>query len=218
MMHSLHSAARWLAPLVTAALLAVSLGASAQSVAVEEGKQFLRLKNPQPVESGKKIEVIEFFSYGCPHCGDLEPTLQGWLKSLPADVQFRRVPVMFQERWIAYAKIYYTLDALGVEAKQSPAVFATIHGRGGNLWQDKAFFEWAAGQGIDRKAVEDMYGSFAIAGKVKRAQLAAQAYGIQSVPIVVVDGKFVTKDVPHAAMPGVLEALIAKARAERPKG
>jgi thiol:disulfide interchange protein DsbA len=213
----LQSPARWLAPLVAAALLSVSLGAAAQPVPVEEGKQFLRLKNPQPVESGKKIEVIEFFSYGCPHCGDLEPVLQGWLKTLPADVQFRRVPVMFQERWIPYAKIYYTLDALGVETRLSPAVFSTIHGRGATLWQDKAFFDWAAGQGLERKAVEEMYGSFAIAGKVKRAQLAAQAYGVQSVPLVIVDGKFVTKDVPHAAMPGVVDTLIAKARAERPK-
>ena len=210
--------ARWLAPLFAAAFMLVALTAPAQPVPVEEGKQFLRLKNPQPVESGKKIEVIEFFSYGCPHCGDLEPILQGWLKNLPADVQFRRIPVMFQDRWIALAKIYYTLDALGAEAKLSPSVFTTIHGRGANLWQDKAFFDWAASQGLDRKAVEDMYGSFAIAGKVKRAQLAAQAYGIQSVPAVVVDGKFITKDVPsHAAMPAVVDALIARARAERPK-
>jgi thiol:disulfide interchange protein DsbA len=216
MMRSTVSPVRWLAPLFAAALL-FAPPAVAQPVSVEEGKQYLRIKNPQPVETGKKIEVIEFFSYGCPHCGDLEPVLQGWLKNLPADVQFRRVPVMFQDRWIGYAKVYYTLDALGVEAKLSPAVFSTIHGRGGNLWQDKAFFDWAAGQGLDRKAVEEMYGSFAIAGKVKRAQLAAQAYGIQSVPVAIVDGKFTTKDVPHAAMPAVLDAMIAKARAERPK-
>jgi thiol:disulfide interchange protein DsbA len=137
-------------------------------------------------------------------------------QNLSADVQFRRVPVMFQDRWIGCEGLH-TLDALGVEAKLSPAVFSTIHARGGNLWQDKAFFDWAAGQGLDRKAVEEMYASFAIAGKVKRAQLAAQAYGIQSVPVAIVDGKFTTKDVPHAAMPAVLNAMIAKARAERPK-
>jgi thiol:disulfide interchange protein DsbA len=210
--------ARWLALIVSGFLFAVAPAALAQGGPMEEGKQYIRLKNPQPVETGKKIEVLEFFSYGCPHCGDLEPILQGWLKNLPADVQFRRIPVMFQERWIAYAKIYYTLDALGVEAKLSPAVFASIHGKGANLWQEKAFFDWAAGQGLDRKAVEDMYGSFAIAGKVKRAQLAAQTYGVQSVPLIVVDGKYMTKEVPsHAAMPGVIDALVAKARAERPK-
>jgi thiol:disulfide interchange protein DsbA len=211
-------APRWLASFLVAVLTVAAPLAWAQPVPVQEGKQYVKLKNPQPVETGKKIEVLEFFSYGCPHCGDLEPVLQGWLKNLPADVQFRRVPVMFQDRWIGYAKIYYTLEALGVEGKVSPAVFTTIHGRGANLWQDKAFFDWAATQGLDRKAVEDMYNSFAIAGKVKRAQLAAQAYGVQSVPLVVVDGKYMTKDVPsHATMPAIIDTLVAKARAERPK-
>lgn len=210
-------APRWLAPFLAAALLVAAPLAWAQPVPVEEGKQYIRLKEPQQVETGKKIEVLEFYSYGCPHCGDLEPVLQRWMKSMPADAQFRRVPVMFQERWIPYAKIYFTLDALGVEFRLAPAVFSAIHGRGANLWQDKAFFDWAAAQGLDRKAVEEMYGSFGIAGKVKRAQLAAQAYKVQSVPLIVVDGKFMTKDVPHGAMPAVLEALIAKARAERPK-
>ncbi|HZR70224.1 MAG TPA: hypothetical protein VFB01_14380, partial [Burkholderiales bacterium] len=67
---------------------------------LQEGRQYVRLKNPVPVESGNKIEVIEFFSYGCPHCADLEPILEQWLKTLPPDVQFRRVPVLFQPRWV----------------------------------------------------------------------------------------------------------------------
>ncbi len=85
--------------------------------------------------------------------------------------------------------------------------------------QDKAFFDWAAAQGLDRKKVEDMYNSFAINGKINRARAAAQAYQIQSVPTVVVDGKFVTNKVAsHRAFPATIDALIAKARAERPKG
>jgi len=217
-MHVLQSVARRLLPLAAALFAAVSLGAAAQPVAIEEGKQYLRLKNSQPVETGKKIEVLEFFSYGCPHCGDLEPVLQGWLKTLPADVQFRRVPVIFQDRWVPLAKIYYTLDALGEEARLSPLVFTAYHSRGVSLWQEKTFFDWAASQGLDRKKVEDMYNSFAIAGKIKRAQGAAQTYQIQAVPMIVVDGKYVTHNVSsHAAMPGVIDALVAKARTERPK-
>ncbi len=110
---------------------------------------------------------------------------------MPADVQFRRIPVMFQERWIPLAKIYYTLEALGEEARLSPEVFTALHGKGLSLWQDKTFFDWAASQGLDRKKVEDMYNSFGIGGKVNRARLAAQAYQVQSVPLVIVDGKFV---------------------------
>jgi thiol-disulfide isomerase/thioredoxin len=89
--------------------MAVFSFATAGAADLVEGKNYARLKVPQPVETGKKIEVIEFFSYGCPHCSDLEPYLQNWFKTAPADVQFRRVPVMFQERWKALAKIYYTL-------------------------------------------------------------------------------------------------------------
>jgi len=216
-MHLLHKLTRRLLPVAGAFLAALSLTAAAQSV--DEGKEYLRLKNPQPVETGKKIEVIEFFSYGCPHCADLEPILQGWIKTMPADVQLRRIPVMYQERWIPLAKVYYTLEALGEDKRLSPEVFSALHSRGMSLWQDKTFFDWAATQGIDRKKVEDMYNSFAISGKVNRARQAAEAYQIQSVPSFVVDGKYVTYKVSsHRAIPSTLDALIAKARAERPKG
>jgi len=216
-MHLLHKLTRRLLPVAGAFLAALSLTAAAQSV--DEGKEYLRLKNPQPVETGKKIEVIEFFSYGCPHCADLEPILQGWIKTMPADVQLRRIPVMYQERWIPLAKVYYTLEALGEDKRLSPEVFSALHSRGMSLWQDKTFFDWAATQGIDRKKVEDMYNSFAISGKINRARQAAEAYQIQSVPSFVVDGKYVTyKVASHRAIPSTLDALIAKARAERPKG
>jgi thiol:disulfide interchange protein DsbA len=217
-MHLLHTLTRRVALLLAAFVAALSLSATAQMAAPQEGNQYLRLKNPQAVESGKKIEVIEFFSYGCPHCGELEPVLQGWLKTMPADVQFRRIPVMFQERWIPLAKIYYTLEALGEESRLSPDVFVALHGKGLPLWQDKTFFDWAASQGLDRKKVEDMYNSFAIGGKVNRARMLAQTYQVQSVPLIVVDGKFVSNRIPsHSAMPPLIDALVAKARAERPK-
>jgi thiol:disulfide interchange protein DsbA len=218
-MQLLQNLMRRLVPLLAVFVAGLALPVMAQTAALQEGNQYIRLKNPQPVETGKKIEVIEFFSYGCPHCGELEPFLQGWLKTMPADVQFRRIPVMFQERWIPLAKIYYTLEALGEEAKLSPEVFTALHGKGMSLWQDKTFFDWAASQGLDRKKVEDMYNSFGIGGKVNRARLAAQTYQVQSVPFVIVDGKYASNRVStHSAMPPLIDALVAKARAERPKG
>jgi thiol:disulfide interchange protein DsbA len=192
-------------------------GASAQLV---EGKGYVRIGNPQPVETGKKIEVIEFFSYMCPHCAELEPYLDTWLAKLPSDVAFRRVPVSFQQRWAALAKVYYTLDALGAEAKLSPDVFKAIHGQGTALWDDKTFYDWAASKGLDRKKVEEVSSSFAIDGRMKRALQLAQQYRIDSVPMVVVDGKFLTSSSmvgTHANLPGAIYELIAKARAERPK-
>ena len=217
-MHLLQALARRLLPVAVAFVSVLSMTAAAQSGGVEEGREYLRLKNPQPTETGKKIEVIEFFSYGCPHCADLEPILQNWMKTMPADVQIRRVPVMYQDRWIPLAKIYYTLEALGEEKRLSPEVFSALHSKGVSLWQDKTFFDWAASQGLDRKKVEDMYGSFAITGKVNRARAAAGTYQVQSVPTFIVDGKFATyKVASHQAMPAALDAMIAKARAEHPK-
>ena len=186
----------------------------------QEGNQYLRLKNPQPVETGKKIEVIEFFSYGCPHCGELEPVLQGWLKNKPADVTFRRIPVMFQPRWENLAKGYYTLEALN-EEKLSPEVFVALHSRNMPLWNEKDFLDWVATKGVDRKKAEELFNSFAIVGKVNRAKQLAASYQIQSVPTIIVDGKYATgpEKLPggHAGVPPTIDALVQKARAERPK-
>jgi thiol:disulfide interchange protein DsbA len=172
------------------------------------------------VETGKKIEVIEFFSYGCPHCAEYEPFLMDWVKALPADVAFRRVPVMFQPRWVELAKIYYTLETMGEEAKLSPEIFSAIHGKGMALWEPAKFYDWAASKGLDRKKVEDIYNSFAMSGRINRAKQLAQAYNIQEVPMMVVDGKYLTSPAragSHATTPAVLTELVAKARAERPK-
>jgi protein dithiol oxidoreductase (disulfide-forming) len=185
-----------------------------------EGKDYSRLKVPHAVDSGKKIEVIEFFSYGCPHCNDLEPFLQAWVKTLPPDVQFRRVPVMFQDRWKALAKAYFTLDAMGEDIKLSPELFKAVHVNGLPLYQDKVFFDWAASKGLDRAKVVDTYNSFGVDSKMKRAAVLAQEYNVQAVPTLVVDGKFVTSSDRvggHAGAPAALDALVAKARAERPK-
>jgi thiol:disulfide interchange protein DsbA len=184
-----------------------------------EGKQYTRLKNVQPTEKGKKIEVIEFFSFGCPHCNDLEPYLQGWMKTVPADVQFVRVPVTFQNQWIALAKVYYTLETMGEAQRLSPEVFKAIHVANVPLYDDKAFFDWAASKGLDRAKVAEIYGSFGVDSKLKRARVLAQEYNIQAVPTMIVDGKFTTSSSAlaggHAAVPAALDALIAKARAER---
>jgi len=213
-------------PMRRRAFLALTVGVVLASIGpkaaaqLTEGKNYSRLKAPVPVESGKKIEVVEFFSYGCPHCAELEPYLSAWLAKLPPDVQFRRVPVMFQTPWVNLAKIYYTLDAMGEEAKLSPEVFTAIHGKNVSLWNEKAFFDWAASKGLDRKKVEDVYTSFAISGKMNRAKQQAQTFDIQSVPTVVVDGKFVTgsdRVGSHAQLPAAIDELVAKARSERSK-
>jgi thiol:disulfide interchange protein DsbA len=214
------STPRWTARAVAATFFLVAMVAGTSAQEMVEGRNYARLKNPQPVETGKSIEVIEFFSYGCPHCGDLEPAILSWLKTKPADVQFRRIPVMFQQRWENLARVYYTLEALGEENKLSSDVFAAIS-KGTPLWNEKDFLDWAAAKGLDRKKAEDLFKSFAVVGKVNRAKQQAQVYNIQSTPTIIVDGKFVTGSDRisggHAAMPAAIDALVVKARAERPK-
>ena len=200
-------------------VLAVAGPAAAQLV---EGQNYQRLKNPQPVDSGKKIEVLEFFSYGCPHCRDLDPELVAWKKTLPADVEFRRVPVDFgREQWKNLGKAYYTLEALDVEEKLTPEFFVALHDKKVPLFEPKQFLDWVASKGVDRKKAEDTFNSFGVNSKMNRALTLAKNYSVQSVPLVIVDGKFqVSSDKVggHANMPAAINQLIAKARTERPKG
>lgn len=201
----------------TLAVAFLAAGALAHAADIQEGKDYRRLEKPQPVETGKKIEVIEFFSFSCPHCKDMEPILSAWLKKLPADVQLRRIPAEFSPAWVGTAKVWYTLESLN-EERLVPQVFNAIHGQNVRLDQDKAFFDWAATQGLDRKKVEDMYNSFAVNGKVARAKTLGQNYNVQSVPAFVVDGKYTTETGQarqHEDVPPLLDKLIDKARAER---
>jgi thiol:disulfide interchange protein DsbA len=210
------SAVRFLGRILLA-LLAFALFATGASAQLVEGKNYVRLPNPQPVETGNKIEVIEFFSYGCPHCAALEPFLDKWLDKLPNDVAFRRIPVMFHQDWVQLAKVYYTLDAMG-QTKLSPDVFKAIHQQNVNLSNKDKFFDWAASKGLDRKKVEGVFSSFGIDGKVKRAMQLAQQYRIEAVPTVIVDGKFMTSSDrvgTHANLPAAIDELVAKARSER---
>jgi protein dithiol oxidoreductase (disulfide-forming) len=205
--------ARWLA----LALVAVSLSAGAQQQ-FSEGKEFMRLKNAQPVESGAKIEVIEFYSYACPHCRDLEEHLGPWIKKAPADVSFKRVPVTFQPAWANLGKIYYTLDALGRD-DLSVKVFDSIHRANVKLQDEKTFFEWAGNNGLDAAKVAEMWNSFTINSKMNRAKTLSANYQVDSVPMLFVDGKY--KIQPHLLkgqhkdVPDALNFLISKARSER---
>ena len=208
---------KWLT--VGMSFMAASMVVTAQEQ-LAEGKEYMRLQAPQTVESGAKIEVIEFYSYGCNHCRDLEEFLGPWTKKLPADVAFKRVPVAFQPAWVNLGKVYYTLEALGRE-DLTPKVFLAIHSASVKLNEEKVFFEWAGNNGLDVAKVQEMWGSFAVNSKMNRAKTLATNYSIDSVPMLFVDGKF--KVQPHLLkgshkdVPAALDFLIAKARTERKK-
>jgi thiol:disulfide interchange protein DsbA len=163
-----------------------------------------------------KIEVVEFFSYNCPHCAHFEPELEAWLKKLPADVVFRRVPVPFIGDFEAKQRLYYTLEALGkVEAMQQK-VFDAIHQQHVAMSGDKATLAWLGSQpGIDKTKVADVYNSFSVVGKAKRATQLTEAFKLEGVPALGIGGKYLTDGTLAGSMTRALnlsDQLIAQLR------
>jgi thiol:disulfide interchange protein DsbA len=197
--------------------LAFALFAAA-AVAAEpvEGRQYTRLQFPQPVESAGKVEVIEFFWYGCNHCADFEPLLAAWARKLPADVSFRKVPAVFRDTWAPGARLYYTLEAMGLLEKLHVAAFNAVHKEKLHIHADeKLMADWVAKQGVDRQKFLDMYKSFTVAGKARRATEMTQEYGFGGVPVLIVGGKYMPASAgSYVDMLQVVDALIAKNRAE----
>lgn len=205
-----------LLPLFAAAVL--SFSAFAGSDAAFEGHDYTRLNTPQPVATGKKIEVLEFFWYRCPHCSQLEPGLETWLKSLPKDAQVRRVPAVFRDDWAPGAKIYYTLEQMGLLGQLHRKVFDAYHVENINLNDPAILGGWIAKQGVDRKKFESIYNSFSTQSKLLKGSQRVTAYGIQGVPAFIIDGKYSTSMSMAQSEPRlfeVLDQLIVKARAER---
>jgi thiol:disulfide interchange protein DsbA len=181
-----------------------------------EGKQYTRLQTPQPTEKNGKVEVVEFFWYGCPHCADFEPLLQAWVKKLPADVSFKKVPAVFNDKWAQGARIYYTLEAMNLLDKLHVAVFDAMVKQKINLGDEKILLDWMTKQGVDTKKFTDMYKSFSVEGKVRQAIEMTQEYGFGGVPVVIVGGKYMpAPDVgSFPDMLRVVDGLIVKNRAE----
>jgi thiol:disulfide interchange protein DsbA len=174
---------------------------------------YYELNPPQPVETTDKIEVLEFFWYGCIHCYNLEPKLETWLKGLPKDVEFRRVPAVFNERWAHDASIFYAFEALGVLDKVHRPFFDAIHRdrlRTDN-WQNLS--AWLEKQGVDAKKFETTYKSFGVQSKTKRAVRLTSGYKIDGTPAMAVHGRYT---VPSSdAMLNVVNHLVAQVRKQK---
>jgi thiol:disulfide interchange protein DsbA len=205
-----------------AALFAVlqSGFAAAQQPALKPNWDYELIK-PQPVASGDRIEVVEFFWYGCPHCNNLQPSLEAWLKRKPADVELRRIPAIFRESWVPHARLFYTLDALGEVGRLHQVVYRAIHLERESLMTASATAEWATRNGIDSNRWLAAYNSPEVERKVEESRAQTRAYSIQGTPSLVVDGRYMTSSGMAESMPAVittLDGLIVMARAERRSG
>lgn len=200
---------------------AIAAGGAAAIAAVTAGKDYVLLSQPLPQDAADKIEVAEFFWYGCPHCHDLEPLLAKWSKTLAKDVQFVRIPAIFRDDWVIGAKLFYALEAIGQLANMHAEVFQAIHGGGGVSPKDeKALFDLLARKGVDRAKLTEAYNSFAVQSKVKRAEQLTRQSKISGVPSMIVDGRYMTSGSmtgSHESMLAAVDQLIDKARGERRK-
>jgi len=185
--------------------------------ALEQGREYEALSKPQPVDTGAKIEVREFFWYGCPHCYAIEGSVERWVKRLPSNVEFVRMPATVP-RWLVHAQAYYTFAALNATEKTHAALFRAIHEKNQRLDSEPALADFAKEQGIDPAKFREAWESFGVRFKLQRAKQTNAAFQISSVPTFAVDGKYVTS----ASMAGgetqlfaVLDQLIQKAAGER---
>jgi thiol:disulfide interchange protein DsbA len=181
----------------------------AAPLAWAQGKyQYTELKPPQPVEAqGKSVEVVEFFWYGCPHCYNLEPLIETWVKKLPPDVQFKRIPAVFNERWAHDAAIFYTFEAMGLLDKLHRPFFDAIHRDHLRTDNPDALAQWLQKNGVDPKKFQETMKSFSVQSKTRRAVQLTTAYKIDGTPAMAVQGRFTVSTEQGRSREGMLDTV-----------
>lgn len=179
---------------VLAVLLAlvavVSTTAQAQSRPTP-GTEYRMINPAQPV-SGTKIEVIEFFNYGCPHCYEFEPLLKSWLARKPVDVEFRYVPAVFNQRMLPFANLFYAIEEMGLHDRLHMKIYAAIHEQGLRLDDKSVLMRWVAEQGVDAEKFHKVYDSFSVGTRAQRAVQMTRNYRVPGTPYMVINGKYLT--------------------------
>jgi len=203
---------------IAAALVPAASVVHAQPKAPVAGRDYREVNPAQPVDTGNKIEVLEFFQYSCPHCASFDPDLEGWRRKMPADVDYRRLPVAFNAATANHTKIYYTLLQLNKVDELHKKVFAAYHGQRKRLLDPNEIADFMAANGIDRKLWLDTFNSFGVATQTSRSVQMWEAYKLEGTPAVAIDGKWMTAPSMVGSRAGtlpVMDYLIGLARKER---
>ncbi|MEC5398521.1 thiol:disulfide interchange protein DsbA/DsbL [Uliginosibacterium sp. H1] len=186
----------------------------ALSQAQQKGKDYVDITPPQPGGTGGNVEVLEFFSFMCPHCHEFEPRLQPWVKKLPPYVSFKRVPVGFgRPDWTALARMYLTLNVMGLNEKLDAKVFEAIHTQRVALHDEKTRNEWLAKQGVDVPKFNDTWRSFGVESQFKRSEQLARDYKVPGVPALAINGRWMVNAGENVFK--VSDQLIAQARGSK---
>lgn len=193
-----HSLRRVLLLLLACVLPFVAARAGDPSVppSFEEGKDYVRLPTPVPTAEPGKPEVVELFSYTCPHCHAMEPAVRDWLKQKPDDVKFTRVAVVFGANWEPTARAYYVAEALGVVERVHQPLFEAIHREKRELNDVDQLAAFFAEHGVDQETFRKAYQSFQTETQLRRGKQLVQRYGVRGVPAVIVNGQYEVRS-PH---------------------
>lgn len=185
-----------------------------------ENRHYFELALPQPTETGSKVEVREFFWYGCPHCWQLEPEVERWLRKMPANAQFVRTPGV-GGRWLIHARAYYAFEALGALKRVHVPFFRALHEQKRPLDTEEALVQFAAENGVDKNKFREAFSSFGVRVKLDKARQLNMEAGISSVPTFLVDGRYLTSPAMaggNGEMFKVVEFLVQKVARERKPG
>ena len=202
---------RWFSALLISVLLTGPLAAAEYS----EGMQYLRLANPQPTSVADKVEVVELFWYGCPHCFDLEPHIRQWLETKPDDVEFVRMPAVLGPGWELLGKGFYTAELLGVEDRIHPALFEALHVKKQKINDEAALQDFFVNHGVSAEDFRKTFASFAVSVKLNNAKAMTRRYAITGEPTLIVNGKFSTggrQAGSYANIIKVVDYLVARER------
>jgi thiol:disulfide interchange protein DsbA len=200
--------------LIVALMMLCAIQVQAEVMA---GRDYQVLKPAQPTSSGSKVEVLEFFFYGCSHCFHLHGPLSSWEKTMPKDVELQYVPVIFRDSWEPMARAFYALEALGEREKLHDDLFQAWNVFGTDLSDEAKISDFIAKRGVDRAKFDAAYNSFTLAGKVARSNQLVRSYGVRGTPTIAVDGKYIITGLEPADTIRVLNEVIKIARKERSK-
>lgn len=184
--------------------------------AIQEGVDYRTLEPPQHTSSPGKIEVLEFFSYGCPHCNEFYPLISAWAARLPKDVEFKRVATgLGRPAWTNFARLYYALEFTGDLKRLDAAIFHALHEEHRMLSDESSIADWVAQHGVDRAKFTAAYESFGVATKVNQSEQMVEDYKVDGVPGLTVDGRYVVMGSTFQELLDHTDALIARIRAEK---
>lgn len=202
--------------LIKHAVLTLFILFSSQALAEPvAGKDYKLISPAQATSSGNKIEVLEFFFYGCPSCFNLHQELAPWERKIPKDVELVSVPAIFNPNWEPMAYTFYALEILGKQRDLHPELYKAWHVNNINLLDESKIADFVSKHGVDSKKFSDAYRSFGMQSKIMRSKQLAQAYNIRGTPTLIVDGRYLITGLQPAETIKVLNALIEKTRKER---